>query len=579
MEKRQTAIKILPAAIMALFTAAALSIYLDISVYEPLTLLTVTALYVLFRKARKGSSRRARCAGRICGCLFAVLTVLGSYATLETRALYPLSFPICLAGFALLYSAVLTLAFSLGENFSLVDTSARDVSPKKLRRVFFTALTALFAWSLIWLAFEYPGNTTNDSLDQLRQAMGAIPLKSNHPAAHTLFVKLFFVTGLKIFRGDQNAALAFYIAFQALFMAAVFAYLIETLYKKRIKTPVLYAIAAALIAIPYYASYSITLWKDVLFSGLITVFCVTLWRLMGCKTERLPAWELMILYLSGLLAGVFRNMSYLAFFVMFPFVFALFRKKSLAAALMPLIVGGLAALICGPVYAMAGIAHNDALESRAIPLQHVACAITDGAQLSDAQREFLEKIMPVAEIPDNYYPNNADYIKELIREKGDAEFFGAHTAEFMELWRDVGRRYPASCLKAQIEQTKGYWFPDVSYWSMANFCASAGDLNIRKAPLLPESLVRVFEQILFYLNYMPVFGLVFSIGLGTWITVCLFALCIVKKQKKELVLFLPVLLLLATLCAVTPVFAEFRYAYSMFTTLPLLFVLPFASST
>ena len=54
--------------------------------------------------------------------------------------------------------------------------------------------------------------------------------------------------------------------------------------------------------------------------------------------------------------------------------------------------------------------------------------------------------------------------------------------------------------------------------------------------------------------------------------------CAFSKQKLRMVLlYFPVAGVWATLMLAAPVFAEFRYAYSIFVTVPLLCTIPFVS--
>ena len=62
--------------------------------------------------------------------------------------------------------------------------------------------------------------------------------------------------------------------------------------------------------------------------------------------------------------------------------------------------------------------------------------------------------------------------------------------------------------------------------------------------------------------------------MATWISLFSFGLCFVKKKLSYCAVYIPIIGILATLMIATPVYAEFRYAYSVFTTLPLLFVIP-----
>jgi hypothetical protein len=60
-----------------------------------------------------------------------------------------------------------------------------------------------------------------------------------------------------------------------------------------------------------------------------------------------------------------------------------------------------------------------------------------------------------------------------------------------------------------------------------------------------------------------------SIGLHVWALVTCTMVNILKK-KKELLLCIPPLVLVAGLWVGTPVYAEFRYAYPVFLTMPMI---------
>ena len=53
-------------------------------------------------------------------------------------------------------------------------------------------------------------------------------------------------------------------------------------------------------------------------------------------------------------------------------------------------------------------------------------------------------------------------------------------------------------------------------------------------------------------------------------------LCFIKRNKNYLMAYIPLLAIWATLLIATPVYSEFRYIYCLFTTLPVLSVIPFA---
>lgn len=409
------------------------------------------------------------------------------------------------------------------------------------------------------------------------QVMGYIPLSSNHPAVSTLFLGVIFNAGLKLFSGNQNSALALYTAVQFLIMAAIYAYVVESIYEMGLKKGAVYFALAVYILHPVYASYGVTVWKDVLFSGWITGFCVTLWRMLQKGKTGICPWEIALLYFFAIAASLFRNKCYYAFLLLFPFLLVQFNKKSRWVQAMPAAVFALALLIDGPVFSAMNIEHLDSVEALSIPSQHIARVITDGHELSDEQRELLSHAVDIGAVAETYNANISDPLKKLIRSTGDVEYIDAHRAEYFKLWLELGMKYPGAYLRAQIDQTKGYWYPDCRYWSMSNYCQPSRTLTIYKDRQTPAWLTSALDDVGFYLPLLPFGGLLFSIGLASWITLALFALCAVRGRKDVMTVFFPVLALLLTLCAVTPVYAEFRYSFAMYTTLPLFMVLPFAS--
>lgn len=554
---------------------------LGLSSREPLLLFVFASMLFLYRKSFACDQKRILIAAYICGILFAVFSVLGNLDALSDRRAPELWTLIRFAGLALFYSNLLTVIFSKLKDTQLTmgKNEYRNMSAKRRIQVFLLCWLPIFLCFGIWWLYEYPGNTSPDSNHQIMQAMGLIPLSSQHPAVSTLVLGLFFNLGMKLFSGDQNAALALYTAFQMLFMSAVFAYLLETLYEARIKKWVIVCVLFVYLLYPHHGSYSITVWKDVMFAGWGTALCVSIWRLiLRCTNEHSSgqiSFDLVMLYISALGASMYRNKIYYAFFLLLPLFYLAFRKKSTAAWLMPLIVPIIAIIINGPVFASFDISHNDFIESHSLPAQHIARVIKDGHSLTDEQYELLSKVVDIEAVPEVYNSGISDPIKALIRQTGDQTYLVEHGREYARLWLELGMKYPGAYLRAQIDQTKGYWYPDVNYWSMSNYCEESDVLEIVKDRKLPAWWINIFDNVYFYLPSLPLAGIAYSIGTAVWLLIALFALCIVKGMKKELLVYISVLAVVLTICFVTPVYAEYRYVYSMFAALPLLGVLPF----
>ena len=122
-------------------------------------------------------------------------------------------------------------------------------------------------------------------------------------------------------------------------------------------------------------------------------------------------------------------------------------------------------------------------------------------------------------------------------------------------------------MSAWVDQTKGYWNGGYSYWHFP--APFENDLGISITPPVEEAKAAfiAWEQLV---ESSPVLKLTLSIGAGTWIFLTALYLGLLKRDPVTIFLPIPVLAVIATLLIATPVYAEFRYAYSLFCVLPFL---------
>lgn len=563
-------------AIMSLFGSAAIWAHLEMSSVEPLLLGIFIAQFFLFSAAFRCTEKRIILSGAVLGFVFAFFTVLGNLDALIERRGYALWTLIRFLGSWGLYYAVLAVVFEKLSEVTLMADDVSDRSREKGVKVFFLSFAVLVVCYMLWWLNEYPGNTSPDSNSQLLQVLGLAPLSNHHPVASTMWLKLTFTLGLKLFHGNQNAALALHTFTQLLFMAACFSYLVYALFERGVKKYVIYTVLGAFALLPYHGSYSVTVWKDVPFGGFLLVMCTVLWKLLHDlrSGKKFALTDIIIFAVSSLGVCLFRTNGLYSFIVTLPFIIIVFGKRGAKISAAAAVVLLVSVLLTGPVYSKLHIAPPDFVESLSIPVQQVARVIKDGGTLSPEQEELLGNVMDITAVEKTYNEHVSDPIKDLIR-SGNPEVLENNKGEFLRLWVDIGLKNPGAYLRAYIDQTKGYWYPDVSYWSMSTYCEDSDQFEIFKDRLMPESVSLIFSDIGYYLPKLPFGGLIFSIGLASWTTLGLFTLCIVRKKYRELLFFVPVLATIATLLIATPVYAEFRYAYGMFTTLPLLGVIPF----
>ena len=316
-----------------------------------------------------------------------------------------------------------------------------------------------------------------------------------------------------------------------------------------------------------------TMWKDILFSGLFLLFVLSVYQLLPlcCEGRRFGERPgLLVLFgISGVLVCLMRSNGLYAFVFSMPFLVYAFRRHWKIILPLQVLVLAVVFLVKGPVMEAFDVAQPAFSESLSIPAQQIARVVYEGRELSGEQKELLGKTVEYSAIADYYQPELSDPVKALIQ-YGHPEYLEAHKGEYLRLWVQLGLKYPLDYWNAFVDQTKGYWFPDAP-GLLTNEGISPNELGLSWQPVLRGQAVTKIVEILSKLyTIFPLYGLLYSIGAFTWAAVFLFANCLLNGKKENWILYLPFFAILLTLCAATPVASDVRYAYSLILSMPLL---------
>ncbi|MDE6004440.1 MAG: hypothetical protein K2G88_03540 [Oscillospiraceae bacterium] len=562
----------------SLLTGMAFTYYLGLTTSNMFALFFLILLYPFYQKAFAIRDKNISLASACCSLILTAFCFLAKCRFIwEESGTKYLKTIVYITGFFLFFMAV---CINLYKKILVTDLNIPCSVPTRKRKllVFFGTMGILLLAWLPYFLYLFPGDVTTDSNQEMRQAVGLQDLSNHHPIAHTFMIKIFYSLGQVLFHGDATLSVATYSICQAILLSASFAYLILTLYEAGLKQSAL-VITILFYAIPaYHGTYSVTMWKDIWFGGIMLVLAVTLWRIMVyCKTgtKKVPKFELIMLFIFSIATCLFRSNGLYAFVFLLLFLFIYFLPKKqmqiLITATTALI---LAVIIKNPVYQALHVTQPDMIESLSIPAQQIACTIRDGGELTDEQQELLSQVVDISQVPVRYAPQISDSIKNLVRETDNQEFIKTHKFEFLKLWIDLGLKYPKSYLYAHLDQTYGYWYPDVQYWVYAGEFSTAGFDMAKENKLSENSSTSMNNWREAYKSY-PYWGLLWSIGLTTWLVIFMAGAVFVKKRKSFLLVYMPMIGVFLTLMIATPVFAEFRYYYCAFTTIPLLCLIPF----
>ena len=428
--------------------------------------------------------------------------------------------------------------------------------------VFWLSFGAIAAIFLAFLVFvRYPGFITRDSRTTIAQLMGEVPYDNVMPFWHTMLVKVFMELGFALFH-SKNAAIALFHGAQILFMAACFAYVIVTLYQMKLPTWTIAIVFALYGLMPYNIAYSVTLWKDIPFSGAIVLFLTGLYRLLkGIGKSKLLNYGAMTAGAVGFC--LLRTNGWFAFAVtvLLMTLFLWKRQRKLLLILFAVLV--FCWILLNPVLTILNVKGSDYIEALAVPFQQIARIISQGRPLSDEEQALLGQVFYLDIVEEVYDPLTVDPIKyEALR---DGEYLFSHLWDYIGLYLRLGLRYPGDYLKAWIDETKGYWNAGYQSFFWVYTKGIQGNTAIPGGALV----TRLYDAYFRYMEKIVVLQPLTSIGLHVWLLIgC--ALVNFLKKREELLIAVPILALTVGLWFGTPVYAEFRYAYPIFLSMPLI---------
>lgn len=415
----------------------------------------------------------------------------------------------------------------------------------------------------VYLFFvDYPGNVSHDSLRQITQTYTG-NYDNLVPYWYTRLIGLILKPGYWLFR-DPNRAVAFYSFLQILAMTGIFAFVLVTLYEHRVSRLTIAAVFAIYAFVPYNIAFATSMWKDVLFTGFIVLLLTAQFRILRPMGKGWVNFLLMVL--GGIGVSIMRTNGWYVMAICFVLLLICGKEIRRKLALGMAIAAGVGFFLNVPMLKLQGIAGIDKIETMSLPIQQIARVVVQERPISQEDQELLNQVVELDKIPEIYQEWTSDPIKYMASLQ-NPEYFLDHPREFLSLWIRLGLQYPQDYFEGWVELTKGYWNGGYDYYIYAEYVAD-NDYGIamdsRMNPI--KQLVKAY----FALSRESIlFEPVLSIGLQVWIMLGCWWLCGMRKRK-ETVLFIPLLVIIAGLWVGTPVFSEFRYAYPIAASLPLL---------
>lgn len=449
---------------------------------------------------------------------------------------------------------------------SLLDNIVIEKKEKKNTSIFLKTMLCMFLLWLPYFVFYIPGFLTSDSISQIGQIISG-KFNNHHPIAHTLLELVPFKLGMAI-TNNATIATSMITITQMIIMSAIFSYLIKFLYERNINKKILIIIFCYYAILPMNVLYSLSLWKDIIFAGIITLLTIELLTML--EKNRLNFKQMIRLGTICLLLMLFRHNALYMMFLLVIVLIIVFRKQLKYILPTFIIVFSLYYIINIPLFNSLNIGRSESIEYIAIPLQQLGRISYKNGKINKEEKQELAKVISVEKMKELYDPQNVDAIK--FNKSFNIDYFNKHKLKFLKIYLNIIMRNKDIAFESYLSSTLGYWYPNVDYWTLRTEVQD-NPYDIKSINIIPKKQ-KDYISTLLVTKSVPLYNFIWSIGLYVWLGLFSIACCIYNREYKKLIIYIPVIGIWLSLLVAAPTFSEYRYMYSLVTTLPLLLLIP-----
>lgn len=463
---------------------------------------------------------------------------------------------VCVAGGICIFWNILLWTVA---RLPLNTTNAKRQQPIRFFVLCFCVISAIY---LVYLRLvAYPGYFTQDTITAFMNIATGY-YEKRIPVWHTLFIKLCLNIGY-FFGRTGNSALVIYSVVQAIAQAAVIAYTLTTLYEVGVPKWCIGLCFCVYSLFSYNIAYSVTIWKDIPFGIGALAMAVALYRIV--KRIGNMSGNYGVFSVASLVFCLARTNGWYSFFAITIVIAIVLRDHYRKLLLLSFCILACTWILLNPVLDLIASGDSDYLEVMGIPFQQIARVIHRDYEEPEADIQLLEEVFDLNAIANLYDPGSVDPIKYICFDRTRYGFFMENLEDYISLWVRWGIRHPADYIKAWIDQTKGFWnggYCETTYVTYGEFERLG---FIRGESLHP--IAGYFDDLFHWFDESNLRDVFCSIGLNVWV---LFGCVVVNylKKRKEYIVGIPSIVILIGLWLCTPVYAEFRYAWPVFLTVP-----------
>ena len=362
--------------------------------------------------------------------------------------------------YMIIFIILFTIVFYIFNNiyFKILSMKYKSNSEYKfsIKSLLIKWLILFILWIPVLLAY-YPSIWAYDVYDQVPH-LTHTTFTNKHPIIHTLFIELFLIIGKQV--KDYTFGILLLTIVQMLIMSFIFSYSIEKIKTKINHKTIRYIFVSILIIyygiIPFNSIMSISITKDVIFSGILLLIIINLYDILEDNNIKLRKY---ILYsILSIFLILFKNSAYIIYII---FIIGLLIKKNKNNKLIltSFISIFLALSINFTLEKTLNVKKVSRIEAYNIQTQNLIYTTIKHPNLDVSMDEKLYGIIPrncfSEKLIDDYDENRADYSKDKIIKCNIKDF---NYNKYMSIWLKYGFKYPIDYIDSFGNLTIGSWF-------------------------------------------------------------------------------------------------------------------------
>lgn len=450
-------------------------------------------------------------------------------------------------------------------NKSKVWNRVKEV--EKAHPILFYMICFLICW-LPYIIIFYPGTMNRDSLLEIEQYVGAVEWTTHHPIFPTIIFGGFMKIGA-FWLSNDNLGLFLNNISQVLLGAFLLSYGMKYIYQLTKNKKIKYGIFLFFAFFPTWPIHFYTEVKDIYFSMSILLYVIFSMKFIVANGQ-LSKKEWIIYVLSMIFVYLFRNNGVYILLLSLPFFVVIVKKKEKIKVMASTLLVVVFCFGFTQFYMKANhIVNGSVRETLSIPLQQTSRYIME-YELTQEEEEIISKLVDIEDIKKNYFAETVDFVKAQYKSSATKDDLKA----YFRVWFKMFFKHPNAYLKATINSTYGYFYPDRKEYKdgVAFYLIDAPphrnvshfDIHLLESTEVYRNMI---ERATYTLRSMPLIGLLFSCGLYTWILIIVTLVLWYFKRKREMAILVPLYVILLV-CVASPVNAFVRYMLPVMMTLP-----------